>query len=143
MNDARKEYADLIDREHHVSKKRQPMERISRAAQFAPFAALTGYDDLIREAERETDAQLELDEDGKTELNEKLVWLLQQESAPEADFTYFVPDGRKSGGEYVTVTGRISKYDAFSQSLTLQGGKVLRIEELTAIACAEFDRLML
>lgn len=80
MSDARKEYADIIDREHHVSKKRQQMARLNRAAQFAPFAALTGYDDLIRESERETDEQLDLDEDSKAALNEKLVWLFHQDN---------------------------------------------------------------
>ena len=142
MSDARKEYADIIDREHHVSKKRQPMARLNRAAQFAPFAALTGYDDLIRESERETDEQLDLDEDSKAALNEKLIWLFHQEIPPEAAFTYFVPDSKKAGGEYITVTGKISKYDEFSQSITLEGGKVLFIEDINKIECDAFDELM-
>ena len=141
MSDARKEYADIIDREHHVSKKRQPMDRINRAAQFAPFAALTGYDDLIRESERETNEYIELGEDEKAELNEKLVWLFHQESPPEVDITYFIPDSQKSGGEYVTVTGRISRYDELSQSITLEGETVIFIEDINKIECDTFDSL--
>ena len=142
MSDARKEYADIIDLEHHVSKKRQPMDRINRAAQFAPFAALTGYDDLIRESERETDEQQDLAEDSKAVLNEKLVWMCHQDSSPEATFTIFVPDSKKSGGEYVPVTGRISKYDDFSQSITLESGEVIFIEDISKIECDAFDKLM-
>lgn len=142
MNDARKEYADIIDREHHVSKKRQPMARLNRAAQFAPFAALTGYDDLIRESERETEKALDLDEDSKSALNDKLVWLFHQDDPPEATFTIFVPDSKKAGGEYVPVTGTIERYDEFSQSITLEGGRVLFIEDISKIDCDAFDEMM-
>lgn len=139
MNDARKEYADIIDREHHVSKKRQPMARLNRAAQFSPFAALTGYDDLIRESERETEEQLNLDEDSKVALNEKLVWLFHQDNPPKATFTVFVPDNKKSGGKYVTVIGTIAKYDEFSQSITLACGRVLHIEYISEIDCEKSE----
>ena len=142
MSDARKEYADIIDREHHVSKKRQQMARLNRAAQFAPFAALTGYDDLIRESERETDEQLDLDEDSKAALNEKLVWLFHQDNPPEATFTVLVPDSKKIGGEYVPVTGKIAKYDEFSQSITLESGRVLFIEDISKIESDTFDELI-
>ena len=118
------------------------MARLNRAAQFAPFAALTGYDDLIRESERETDEQLDLDEDSKAALNEKLVWLFHQEIPPEAAFTYFVPDSKKAGGEYITVTGKISKYDEFSQSITLDSDKVIFIEDINKIECNAFDEFV-
>ena len=118
------------------------MARLNRAAQFAPFAALTGYDDLIRESERETDEQLDLDEDSKAALNEKLVWLFHQDNPPEATFTIFIPDCKKTGGEYVPVTGTIAKYDEFSQSITLTSGKVLFIEDISKIESDAFDDLM-
>lgn len=133
MSDARTVYADIIDLDHHVSKKRTPMVRPDRAAKFSPFAALTGYDDLILESERVTEKESDLDEDVKAALNEKLVWLLRQDTPPEADFAYFVPDGKKAGGAYVTVSGRIIKYDALSGSITLDGGKVLPIRDISRI----------
>ena len=81
-------------------------------------------------------------EDSKAALNEELVWLFHQEIPPEAAFTYFVPDSKKAGGEYITITGRISKYDEFSQSITLENGKVLFIEDISKIECDAFDELM-
>ena len=133
MDNARIEYADIIDREHPVSAKHPPMSRLNRAAQFAPFAALTGYDDLIRESERETDARTELDESSIEELNRKLVWLLRQDDPPEASFTFFVPDSKKAGGAYETVAGRLLRYDPLSRSITLGGGETLFIDDIREI----------
>ncbi len=135
MPDARAEYGDIIDLEHPVSEKHPQMPRSKRAVQFAPFAALTGYDDLIRESERQTERERELDEDQIRELNEMLVHLLRSETAPEASFTVFVPDGRKTGGKYVTLTGRISRFDEYARSITLDSGEVIRIESITQIEC--------
>ena len=78
MRDARDEYADMINRDHHVSKKRPQMSRINRAAQFSPFAALTGYDDLVQEAARFTNQKQDLDAEEKDLLNQKIVFLLIQ-----------------------------------------------------------------
>jgi len=138
MRDARTEYADIIDREHHVSGTRPQMPRLARAAQFAPYAALTGYDDLIRESERETEARTELGADGKEALNRRLVWLLHQDIPPAAAFTCFVPDEKKAGGGYVTVTGSIVRWDALSGSLTLDGGETICIEDVRAVECEAF-----
>ena len=135
MPDARIEYADIIDRAHPVSAKHPPMSRLNRAAQFAPFAALTGYDDLIRESERETDACTELDESRIEALNRRLVWLLRQADPPEASFTFFVPDGKKAGGAYETVSGRLLRYDPLSRSVTLSSGETLFIDDIREIAC--------
>ena len=138
MRNAREEYADIIDRAHPVSEKHPPMSRLNRAAQFSPFAALTGYDDLIRESERETDARTELDEGSLEALDRRLTWLLRHPGAPEAEFTYFIPDGKKSGGAYVTVTGRPRRYDPLSRSVTLSGGEMLFIDDVRAIECDAF-----
>ena len=138
MNDARTEYADIIDRAHPVSAKHPPMSRLNRAAQFAPFAALTGYDDLIRESERETDACTELDESRVEALNRTLVWLLRQADPPEASFTFFIPDGKKAGGAYETVSGRLLRYDPLSRSVTLSSGETLFIDDIREIACDAF-----
>ena len=143
MADARIEYADIIDREHPVSAKHPPMSRLNRAAQFAPFAALTGYDDLIRESERETDARTELDESSIEVLNRKLVWLLQQNDPPEASFTFFVPDSMKAGGAYETATGKLLRYDQFARSITLDNGETLFIDDIRAIESDDFREEML
>ena len=147
MNDARKEYADIIDREHHVSKHRQPMPRIARAAQFSPFAALTGYDDLVAESARLTDARIQLTEEEKVAVNDVLTWMTAQSGpagsgafSSEAAFTYFVPDKTKSGGSYETVTGRIKKHDALRHTILLESGEVIPIEDICEVSCPEYER---
>ncbi len=139
MNDAKTEYADIIGLPRHVSEKHPPMPRLNRAAQFAPYAALTGYDDLIRESERETDARVELDSDGVETLDRKLAWLLRRADPPEAVFTCFVPDAKKDGGAYVRVAGVPVKYDPLSRSVALAGGGTVFIDDVREIECAAFD----
>lgn len=136
MKNAREEYADIIDREHHVSKKRPPMSKASRAAQFAPFAALTEYDDLIEEAARATSEQAEIDDSAKEDLDRKLVYLM---SHPElaARFTFFVPDEKKAGGKYVTEMGKIRSFDEFTHTVRLDNGKEIELDMVSRI---EFDR---
>ena len=139
MNDARKEYADIIDREHHVSKHHQPMPRIARAAQFSPFAALTGYDDLVAESARITDARIQLTEEEKVAVNDVLTWMTTN-PVSEAAFTYFVPDKMKSGGSYETVTGRIKKHDALRRTILLESGEVIPIDDICEVSCPEYER---
>jgi hypothetical protein len=138
--DARAIYADIIECEHHVSAKRPQMPRLSRAVQFAPYATLKGYDDLVRESARETDAQRSLDENEIEELNDKLVLLEQLDDPPEAAFTVFVPDGKKAGGRYAVLRGRITRFDALERRITLSGGEVLRIENIVQIDCDALSR---
>lgn len=147
MADARKDYADIIDREHHVSKHRQPMPRIARAAQFSPFAALTGYDDLVAESARLTDARIQLTEEEKVAVNDVLTWMTSRSSSvgngdpyAEATFTYFVPDKAKAGGSYETVTGRIKKHDAIKGTILLEGGEVIPIEDICEVSCPKYER---
>lgn len=139
MPDARTKYRDIIDRPHHVSAKRPQMSRLNRAAQFAPFAALTGYDDLIHESARETEARRVPNEDRIEEMNDKLVFLFRQKETPEATFTVFVPDRKKAGGRHIAVTGKVMRYDEYEQSITLQSGEVIFIEDITQIYCNAFD----
>ncbi len=138
--DARAIYADIIEREHHVSAKRPQMPRLSRAVQFAPYATLKGYDDLVRESARETDAQRRLDENEIEELNDKLVLLEQLDDPPEAAFTVFVPDGKKAGGRYAVLRGRIKRFDAPERRITLSGGEVIRVENIVQIDCDALSR---
>ena len=104
-------YYDIINLPHHVSTQRPRMSMLNRAAQFSPFAALTGYEDSIQEAARLTDARIELDECEKAALDEKLR-ILQSDPQMYVSITYFVPDARKAGGAYVTAEGPIRKIEA-------------------------------
>ncbi len=133
MNDAREQYGDIIDRAHPDPQTRTRMPRAKRAAQFAPFAALTGYDDLIHEAARYTERQIVLDENKKEELNRKLHALLNAETPHEAVFTCFVPDARKSGGTYEETAGRLVNADFLYGYLTLDTGRVLDIGDVIEI----------
>ena len=105
-------YDDIIDLPHHVSPTRKRMSMTDRAAQFSPFAALTGYEAAITETGRLTDCQIDLDVDGKAMLDEKLRLLAAHlQEQPEVTITYFVPDERKSGGAYVDKTCRVRRID--------------------------------
>lgn len=116
-------YDDIIDLPHHVSKTRPRMSNLDRAAQFSPFAALVGYDAAVKETARRTDERVELEENQKTILNEKLQLVLDQvEPAPEIQITYFLPDKKKFGGSYVTVSGQIKKVDTYEQEIVLKNG---------------------
>ena len=137
MKDARTEYSDIIDLPHHVSKKHAPMSPTARAAQFSPFAALSGYDDLIEESARWTQERSELDESEKERLDRVLRFLFQT-GAP-ADITWFVPDARKRGGSYRTEHGTISRFDGMNRSIALSGGQTIPIDEITGVASDAFE----
>ncbi len=127
-------YDDIIHLPRHVSPKRSPMSVYDRAAQFSPFAALTGYDGVIRETARLTDNPVELDEGGKALLDEKLQLILMNlTDTPLASFTCFRPDDRKSGGEYVTISGYVKKIDPIARTILLTDGRILALESICAI----------
>jgi len=127
-------YDDILNLPHHVSASRPHMPAADRAAQFAPFAALTGYDAAVRETARQTDARLELDECEKEALNDKLRVIDEHlENAPEVTVTYFRPDGRKAGGAYVTVSGAVRKIDGYARVVVLADGGRIPIDEIAGI----------
>ena len=127
-------YEDIVDLPHHVSKKRPQMPLIDRAAQFAPFAALTGYDAAIKETGRLTEAQIDMDEDRKIELDRVLRVLIEKRAQnPEVSITHFQPDEKKDGGAYVTVTGQVRKIDDFERTVMLMDGREISIDLITAI----------
>lgn len=127
-------YDDILNLPHHVSASRPHMPAADRAAQFAPFAALTGYDAAVRETARQTDARLELDECEKEALNDKLRVLDEHlGSAPEVAVTYFRPDGRKAGGAYVTVSGAVRKIDGYARVVVLADGGRIPIDEIAGL----------
>ena len=108
------QYNDIIDLPHHISTTRPRMSMLDRAAQFSPFAALTGYDAAIKETGRLTGQRIELTEECRAVLDRKQQVLLENLAEhPEVSVTYFVPDERKSGGAYVTVAGRVKKVDEY------------------------------
>lgn len=136
MDNAETKYADIINLPHHISKKRPQMNLIDRAASFAPFAALTGYDDAVRETARLTDSKLELDENTKELLNEKLQIVLEMNSDElPVSITYFVPDKRKSGGAYVVKTGTIKRYDEYERQIVFTDKTSVSIDDVIEIDC--------
>ena len=127
-------YEDIIKLPHHVSKTRPQMPMSDRAAQFAPFAALTGYDDAVKETGRLTDDKIEPEEGTLNELNAKIQLLRENlEDTPEITFTYFKPDERKAGGSYLTIAGRIKKLDDYERQIVLQDGTKLPMEDILDI----------
>ena len=127
-------YDDIIDLPHHQSATRPRMSRINRAAQFAPFAALTGYEAAIQEMGRLTDLHLELDESRKAVLNERLrLLMLHLRDKPEVTITYFEPDLKKSGGAYLSVTGYVRKVDEYSRTVSLEDGTSVLIDQIFGI----------
>lgn len=124
-------YDDIINMPRHISSKHPQMKIIDRAAQFAPFAALTGHKESINEASRITDSKKELDENQKEILNNKLNYiLLNLDKLLEIKITYFQADLKKSGGKYVTVLASIKKIDEYSKVLVLNNGKKIKIDDL-------------
>lgn len=105
-------YKDIINLPHHVSKTRNPMSLYNRAAQFAPFAALTGYNDAIKETARLTEQKIELSDELKNMLNQKIKLIIENiKLQPEVVITYFVHDNKKSGGVYKTISGNVKRID--------------------------------
>lgn len=128
-------YEDIINLPHHVSKTRPQMPMSDRAAQFAPFAALTGYDAAIKETGRLTDDKIELEESSLNELNAKIQLLREKlADAPEVTFTYFRPDDRKDGGAYLTITGTVKKLDDYEWQIVLQDGTKVPIDDILDIS---------
>ena len=127
-------YEDIIHLPHHVSNKRALMTMIDRAAQFSPFAALTGYDAAIQETGRLTEGYIWLDEYSKETLNARLQRIQAlQETCPEVTVICFQPDERKNGGAYVNVVGTVKKIDGHAQSMIMTDGTEIPFEYIYAI----------
>lgn len=127
-------YDDIINLKHHVSKKHPQMSLYARSAQFAPFAALTGYEEAVRETAREIGDRIEIDEELKNILDAKIQILNEQiKKKPEVVFTYFVPDLIKEGGKYVSVTGIVKKIDLYNQNIILEDKNEIPINEIIDI----------
>ena len=127
-------YDDILHLPHPTSKNHPRMSIQERAAQFSPFAALTGHAAAIAETARLTDRKMELDEDTRAELDRRQAILLEQISErPEVTITWFRPDERKEGGAYVTTTGRLKKIDQVERILVLMDGTNIPLEDVAAL----------
>lgn len=133
-------YDDIIDLPHHVSARHPQMSLYNRAAQFAPFAALSGHDAAIEETARLTEEQRELTQGEREVLSRKLNCLLQRNDSPAVEITYFRHDQRKSGGRYCTVTGTIKKVDDIGGKLLLTDGTVILLDAVSDMRGEVFDR---
>ena len=123
-----------IDLPHHVSATRPQMSMMDRAAQFSPFAALTGYDAAIKETARLTDQKIDLDDYEKEEINDKIQLITEHLGEDfEVVITYFQPDSRKAGGAYVDAVGIVKKIDEYDRVIILQDGKKIPIDDILDI----------
>lgn len=128
------EYNDIINLPHHVSNKHPHMSLEARAAQFAPFAALTGYDEQVKETARLTNERKELADGLKMILDEKIQTIQKNiYERPQVTITYFVPDARKQGGKYVTTTGKVVKIDEFTHNIIFENKMEIPIDEIIEI----------
>ena len=123
-----------MDLPHHVSKTHPPMDMMERAAQFSPFAALTGYEAAAKETGRLTQPRIELDESEKELLDQRIHKLEAAfPKSPTAAFTYFIPDAKKEGGTYRTVSGKICKIDPYRRLIFLESGEQIPMKEIINI----------
>ena len=135
-------YEDIVNLPHHVSPTRPQMSRSDRAAQFSSFAALTGHDAAVRETARRTASRIDTAEDQRYELDLKQQLLAQVlPSQPEVTVTYFVPDTRKVGGAYVSVSGRLKRIDSRRRVLLLDNGTEIPMDDVLELESPIFTSL--
>jgi hypothetical protein len=136
------DYDDIINLPHHVSKTHPHMSLADRAAQFSPFAALTGYEEAIKEAGRIVDEKIELSEEEKEEINRKLNYLNEHKKENiQITVTYFLMDMKKSGGSYRQITSNLKRLDEIEKTILLADNTILRIDDIRKIQSPLFDTL--
>ena len=124
-------YEDIVNLPPHISKKHPQPTMMDRAARFAPFAAITGYEDMVLEEARVTEERIDLDEGTLSLLNEKLNMIQEfLDEEPEVTITYFEPDKKKSGGAYIYITGTVKRIDEYECLVIMTDGKKIRIEDI-------------
>ncbi len=124
-------YEDIVDLPHHVSKKYPQPTMADRAARFSPFAAISGYEDMVKEAARVTEERIDITDATKELLNEKLNMIIEfLDEEPEVSITYFEPDMRKAGGAYITVIGTVKRIDEYEHLVIMTDGKKINIHEI-------------
>ena len=141
-DDVRKKYGDIINLPHHQSPTRPKMSNYDRAAQFSPFAALTGHADAIKETARKTEEFNEPSDDMKAVINKKLLFLVDRlETRPEVAITFFQPDEKKSGGAYITVKGNISKIKRYEREIQMTTKEIIPMDMITEVESEIFDEM--
>ena len=124
-------YEAIVNLPPHISKKPPQPTMMDRAARFAPFAAITGYEEMVLEEARITEERIDLDEGTLSILNEKLNMIQEFiDEEPEVKITYFEPDKKKSGGAYIDITGTVKKIDEYECLVIMTDGKKIRVEDI-------------
>ena len=131
-------FDDIINHEYIKSQTRRHMTMVERAAQFGAFKAVVGHEDALHETARLTDEKMELDEYTKVELNEKLQMIATSDEAEEVSITYFVPDERKQGGAYLTITGFVAKVREYERDVIMEDGTRIPIDDIFVIEGNQF-----
>ncbi len=127
-------YDDILNMPHHVSSTRPHMSMRDRAAQFSPFAALVGYDDAVKETARQTNEKQELTADKITDLNQKIAFLVENaDERPEITIEYFIPDEKKAGGMYVTLSGNFRRIDEYNHNMVFTSGEEIPLNDIYKI----------
>ena len=135
-------YEDIVNLPPHISKRHPQPSMMDRAARFAPFAAITGYEEMVLEEARVTEERIDLDEGTLSLLNEKLNMIQEfLDEEPEVTITYFEPDKKKSGGAYVSITGVVKRIDEYEHFVIMTDGKKIRIEDIYAMGSDLFYSL--
>ena len=133
-------YEDIVDLPPHISMKHPQPTMLERAARFAPFAAITGYEEMVLEEARVTEERVELDEGTLAELNERLNMIHESiESEPIIQITYFEPDKKKAGGAYITVTGVVKRIDEYERYVLMADGKKIPIDQIYGLESRIFE----
>ena len=127
-------YEDIVNLPPYISKRHPQPSMMDRAARFAPFAAITGYEEMVLEEARVTEERIDLDEGALSLLNEKLNMIQEfLDEGPEVTITYFEPDKKKSGGAYVSITGTVKRIDEYEHLVLMTDGKKIFIDSIYAI----------
>lgn len=134
-------YDSIIHLPHHVSKTHPPMPISDRAAQFSPFAALTGHDAAIRETARLTTQRMELEEDEQYSINETLQNIVRnQKDRPEISLVYYLPDAKKEGGAYLECIGTVKKVDLYHRVVLMEDSRSIKIDDIIQIHLLSFQK---
>lgn len=124
-------YEDIVNLPPHISKRHPQPSMMDRAARFAPFAAITGYEEMVLEEARVTEERVDLDEGALSLLNEKLNMIQEfLDEEPEVTITYFEPDKKKAGGAYISVTGIVKRIDGYEHLVIMKDGVKIFIESI-------------
>lgn len=131
-------YDDIINLPHYEPKYHPRMSKYKRSAQFAPFAALVGYDEQVQECSRLTDKRLEIDDELKEKINNKLNKINELiKNSPEVEITYFIPDEKKDGGKYITEIGKVKRIDYINRFIKFTDNKKIILDDVIDIKINE------